>query len=54
MTFAAGILAFFLILAVLILVHEVGHFATAKLFGIRVEEFGLGFPPRVRGWISTN
>ncbi|HET9921597.1 MAG TPA: M50 family metallopeptidase [Ktedonobacteraceae bacterium] len=32
-----------------ILVHEFGHFITAKWAGIRVEEFGLGFPPRLVG-----
>lgn len=40
-------LLFIAILIVLILVHELGHFLAAKLFGIRVDEFGLGFPPRV-------
>ncbi len=40
---------FILILAVLILVHELGHFVTAKLFAIKVDEFGLGFPPRLFG-----
>jgi regulator of sigma E protease len=40
------ILIFLGILAVLILAHELGHFATAKAFGVKVEEFGLGFPPR--------
>jgi len=39
--------AFIIILGVLVLVHELGHFLTARLFGIRVEEFGLGFPPRL-------
>jgi regulator of sigma E protease len=34
------------ILVFLILAHEFGHFAAAKLFGIRVDEFGIGFPPR--------
>jgi regulator of sigma E protease len=34
-------------LAVLIIIHEFGHFAAARLFKIPVEEFGLGFPPRV-------
>ena len=34
-------------LAALILIHEFGHFAAARLFKIPVEEFGLGFPPRV-------
>lgn len=41
------ILLFLLILAILILVHELGHFMVAKLFGIRVDEFGLGFPPKL-------
>ncbi len=34
------------ILVLLIVVHELGHFAAAKWFGIRVEEFGIGYPPR--------
>jgi regulator of sigma E protease len=38
------------ILAVLILVHEIGHFAAARLIGVRVEEFGIGIPPRIKGW----
>lgn len=33
-------------LAVLVFVHELGHFSVAKWFGMRVDEFGLGFPPR--------
>ena len=41
------ILAFLGVLAVLIIAHELGHFATAKAFGVKVEEFGLGFPPRL-------
>jgi regulator of sigma E protease len=36
---------FLIILAVLIFVHELGHFAVAKFFKIRVDEFALGFPP---------
>lgn len=43
------IILFIILLAVLILVHEAGHFAAAKIFGIRVDEFGLGFPPRLAG-----
>lgn len=35
------------VLGPMILVHELGHFIVAKLFGVRVEEFGLGFPPRL-------
>ncbi|MFC1937241.1 RIP metalloprotease [Chloroflexota bacterium] len=41
------LVAFLGVLAVLILAHELGHFATAKAFGVKVEEFGLGFPPRI-------
>ncbi len=42
------IVRFLLIFGVLIIGHEIGHFLTARLFGIRVEEFGLGFPPRLK------
>jgi regulator of sigma E protease len=35
-----------LILVLLIVVHELGHFFAAKLFGVRVDEFGVGYPPR--------
>jgi regulator of sigma E protease len=34
-------------LAALIIIHEFGHFAAARLFKIQIDEFGLGFPPRV-------
>jgi regulator of sigma E protease len=37
-------------LLVLVLVHEAGHFFTAKKFGIRVDEFGFGFPPKLLGF----
>lgn len=40
-------LAFILVLGILVMVHELGHFLTARLFKVRVEEFGIGFPPRV-------
>jgi regulator of sigma E protease len=42
-----SILLFIIILAVLILAHEFGHFIAAKRAGIRVDEFGIGFPPRL-------
>jgi membrane-associated protease RseP (regulator of RpoE activity) len=43
------ILPFVGILVGLILIHEAGHYVTAKLAHVRVEEFGVGFPPRIRG-----
>ena len=42
-------LLFVLVLAVLVLVHELGHYLAARLFKIDVEEFGFGFPPRATG-----
>jgi membrane-associated protease RseP (regulator of RpoE activity) len=42
-----GILLFILIILVVIVVHEAGHFAFAKAFGIRVQEFFVGFGPRL-------
>ena len=42
-----AIVAFIIILSVVVLAHELGHFVTAKLSRIKVEEFGLGFPPRI-------
>ncbi len=44
-----SILIFFIILIALILVHEFGHFIVAKKSGVRVDEFGIGFPPKVWG-----
>ncbi len=44
-----SILIFLIILLVLVLVHEAGHFFVAKKFGIRVDEFGFGFPPKLFG-----
>lgn len=38
------------VLAVLILIHEFGHFIAARRCGVKVEEFGIGIPPRIKGW----
>ncbi len=42
-----NIVEFIIALGVLIFLHELGHFMFAKLFKIKVEEFGFGFPPRM-------
>lgn len=42
-------LLFIAILSVLVLIHEWGHFIAARIFGVHVEEFGFGFPPRIWG-----
>ena len=49
MSLVITILETILIFGGLILVHELGHFLTALAFGIKVEEFGLGYPPRIYG-----
>ncbi len=43
------IIIFLAILSLLVFVHELGHFVSAKKAGVRVEEFGFGFPPRAFG-----
>jgi regulator of sigma E protease len=48
------IAAFLLMLGLLVLVHELGHFLTAVWFGIKVEEFGLGYPPRAMVLFERN
>ena len=47
MTIAITILIGLAVLSVLVLAHELGHFITAKASGVKVEEFGIGFPPRL-------
>lgn len=43
------IITFIIILSLLVFVHEIGHFWTARKFGVKAEEFGFGFPPRIGG-----
>lgn len=43
------IITFILILGLLVFVHELGHFITARRAGVKVDEFGFGFPPRAMG-----
>ena len=51
-----SILAFVFVLGVMIFVHELGHFITAKWIGVKVHVFSLGFPPRLIGkkWGDTD
>ena len=37
-------------LSILVGLHELGHLLTAKLFGMRVEKFSIGFPPKIAGF----
>ena len=45
---AITILLFIFILCALVVIHEFGHFVLARFFGMRVHEFGIGFPPRAK------
>ncbi len=47
--FLTTIILFLLILGVIVFFHELGHFLMAKLYGVKVDEFGLGFPPKAWG-----
>ena len=52
-TMLITIIIFILVLTVLVSAHELGHFFTAVHFGVKAEEFGLGFPPRGIGWYKN-
>ncbi len=50
------VLVFVIVLGILVFVHELGHFIVARRNGVRAEEFGFGFPPRLFGffWSEQN
>jgi len=48
------ILIFILVLGVLVFVHELGHFMVARWHGIKADEFGFGFPPRMFGVVKDD
>ena len=48
-----GIIVGLLVLTALITLHELGHFFAARRSGVRVKEFGIGFPPRAIAWVRS-
>jgi regulator of sigma E protease len=46
------VIAFLVVLSVLILIHEAGHYFASRLFGVKAEEFGYGLPPRIIGFVK--
>ena len=38
-----------IVISILVVVHEFGHYCAARRNGVRVEEFGIGYPPRIFG-----
>ena len=51
-TTLVAIVAFVPMLVMLVVIHEWGHFFTAKAFGVKVLEFGIGYPPRAFGFYT--
>ena len=49
-TVVVAIVAFIVLVGLMVVVHEFGHFAVAKLCGVRVESFSVGFGPRLFGY----
>lgn len=47
-----GVIVGFIVLTLLVVAHEFGHFIAAVKSGVKVNEFGVGFPPRAIGWIK--
>lgn len=48
-----GVLVGLLVLMLLVTLHEFGHFIAARRNGVRVLEFGIGFPPRAIAWVKN-
>src|ERR1700689_1552271 len=48
-----SLIIFIFILSILILVHEWGHFITARKCGVKVEQFAIGFGPKLFGWVHN-
>lgn len=51
---AQGIVLFIIIIGILVVVHELGHYLAARRFGVEAPEFGIGFPPRLFTFWKTN
>lgn len=54
MVSVSAVLIFILVLGLLVLIHECGHAIAARIAGVTVEEFGIGFPPRLLSWKKNN
>lgn len=50
MDFLSTVALFICAIMILVFIHELGHFLAAKMFGMRVERFSIGFPPRIWGF----
>ena len=48
-----GIPAFLFLITAVVFFHELGHFAVARLFKVRVETFSIGFGPAIVSWVDA-
>lgn len=48
-----SLIIFLVVLSVLVVIHELGHYTAARIFGVKAEEFGVGFPPRAIGFVRN-
>lgn len=48
MTIILGIILTLVVFSIIVFFHELGHFLTARLTGMKVEEFGMGIPPHAK------
>ena len=50
MTFLVYIFSFLILISIIVFVHELGHFSFARLFGVRVLDFSIGFGKSIKSW----
>ena len=50
MTFLVYIFSFLVLISIIVFIHELGHFSFARLFGVRVLDFSIGFGRSIKSW----
>ena len=50
MTFFVYIFSFLILISIIVFIHELGHFSFARLFGVRVLDFSIGFGKSIKSW----
>ena len=54
MTFLTYIFSFLTLISIIVFIHELGHFFFARLFGVRVLDFSIGFGRSIKSWQTKN
>ena len=50
MTYLIYIFSFLILISIIVFIHELGHFSFARLFGVRVLDFSIGFGRSIKSW----